>query len=168
MWSDWLLNREEFKVDVVFLNETRVLFLTDFAIKFLEVVLNGTAHNFLFHFRLVPLLQTPKVNESASPAAFTRRAEELPQLCALAEHTVFALDRLPFSDRQRPNHYLLGVHPKFGLHLILGIGAIIDAGDEVLDPTELDNLSRTLIGDYLLSLYPLFSLFLFLSDLTMR
>jgi len=52
----WLLYGHQLILDAVLLDETRVLFLADLAVKLLEVVLDGAPHHLFLYLRLVPLL----------------------------------------------------------------------------------------------------------------
>lgn len=79
-----------------FIDEARVLLLTDLAVKFLEIVLDCATHHLLPHLRLVPPLQTLEMDEAASPRAFARGAEKLSRLFAFAQHAILALQCLSF------------------------------------------------------------------------
>lgn len=118
--THWFLNGQELEVHAVFLNKARVFFLADLAVKLLKVILERAAYHLLLHLRLVPLLQAPEVHQPTGSAALAGCAQELPRFRALSHHAVLALQHLTLAfDSDRPDDYLLGVHPKLGLHLLL-------------------------------------------------
>jgi len=56
MLSIRLLNWQQLIFNIIFLNITRVLFLTDLTVKFLEIILYSSSNYLLFDFGLIPFL----------------------------------------------------------------------------------------------------------------
>ena len=87
----WFFNGHKLVLYIVFLNKTRVLFLADLTIEFLEIVLDGAPNHLLLYFGLVPLLQTLEMHQTTSSTAFARLTKKLSFPSALTDHAVFAL-----------------------------------------------------------------------------
>jgi hypothetical protein len=161
-----LVDGEELVLDVALLDVAGVLVLADLAVELLEVVLDGAAHHFLLHLRLVPLLQAAEVDQSAGAGALAGTAEEAIGLLGLAHVAVLALLLGEVDVGVLTDDDLLGDGPELGL--VLSVFAGIGGGDEILDASEFDDLPVLYVVSEVLSLYPLFSLFLFLRERTMR
>jgi hypothetical protein len=84
----------------LFLNKFGVLILTDLAEELVEVIVGQTFHLVLFHFRLVPFLQTTEVHQRTGTRTFARTAQKLALLLPVLQHAVLAFThRLPRTHR---------------------------------------------------------------------